>query len=209
MNNILIFGDSYSTFKDFVPSGYAIYYPREEFDVDEVFDTWWKRVIDSLDGNLLLNNSWSGSTIGYTGYGGADTSKTSSFIYRFRKLKEDGFFDKNKIDTVFVFGGTNDSWSNAPLGEKKTDNINEADLYFVIPAIYHFLKNLKETLPSSKIITVINTDIKEDIQKSLKNFSKELDISFVALSDIEKKNGHPTALGMKNIAEQIIESIKG
>ena len=116
--------------------------------------------------------------------------------------------DKNKIDTVFVFGGTNDSWSNAPLGERKTDNINEADLYFVIPAIYHFLKNLKETLPSSKIITVINTDIKEDIQKALKDFSKELDISFVSLSNIEKKNGHPTALGMKNIAEQIIESIK-
>lgn len=29
-NNVIIFGDSYSTFENFVPSGYAVYYSENE-----------------------------------------------------------------------------------------------------------------------------------------------------------------------------------
>ena len=118
-NNTIIFGDSYSTFENFVLEGYAVYYTekgRPETDVTKVFQTWWHQVVTEIDLNLNLNNSWSGSTIGYTGYNNTDCSHSSSFIYRLQKLIEQDFFDKNDIDTVFVFGGTNDSWAEAPLG---------------------------------------------------------------------------------------------
>ncbi len=93
--NILIFGDSYSTFEGYVPKGYAVYYSeneRPETDVTKVEQTWWHQVVNEGNYNLVLNNSWSGSTIGYTGYNNSDCSKSSSFIYRFKKLAAEGFF---------------------------------------------------------------------------------------------------------------------
>ena len=108
LNNVIIFGDSYSTYLGHIPQGYAVYYSgRRETppDLEDVSQTWWHQVISEADGKLVQNNSWSGSTICYTGYGCTDRSKSSSFIYRLNKLADEGFFKKNKIDTVFVFGG--------------------------------------------------------------------------------------------------------
>ena len=207
MNNVLILGDSYSTFEGYIPSGYAIYYAsgkRENMGVVDVSLTWWHKALKKAVCNLIMNNSWSGSTIGYTGYGGADCSKTSSFIYRFNKLISEGFFEKNKIDTLLIFGGTNDSWSNAPLGEAKTDHIEEEDLFSVLPAIHHLLSLAKKTLPEANIICIINTDIKKEITDALESSSAMLGIKSIRLSDIDKIDGHPTAKGMESISEQVL-----
>ena len=42
--------------------------------------------------------------------------------------------DENRIDTFFLFGGTNDSWANSPLGDRLTSDWKDADLYNVFPA---------------------------------------------------------------------------
>ena len=91
MNNILIFGDSYSTYEGYIPDGYATYYPS--LDVLTVDETWWMRYIKKINGNLIQNNSWSGSTICYTGYNG-DCSHTNSFIYRYMEGKQEGLVFK-------------------------------------------------------------------------------------------------------------------
>lgn len=210
-NNIVIFGDSYSTFKGFVPDDFAVYYSenvRDETDVTSVKDTWWYQVISEKNLKLVQNNSWSGSTIGYTGYDNVDCSTSSSFIYRLRQLISADFFHKNKIDKVFVFGGTNDSWSNAPLGEIKFDNFDERDLYFVLPAVCYFLRLLKETLPKADIYCLINTDIKPEIALCMKEACKKYGITPITFDTIDKKCGHPTILGMKNIKDRVLEVIK-
>lgn len=117
MENIVIFGDSYSALWKNIPGEYTPFYPA--FDVLNYEDMWFAKVINHLNGQLLRNDSWSGTTIGFTGYDNEDCSQTNSFIYRYRKLKEEGFFQHKEVDRIFVFGGTNDSWSNAPLGEMK------------------------------------------------------------------------------------------
>lgn len=206
-NNTLIFGDSYSTFKGYVPEGYAIYYSeneRPETDVTQVSQTWWHQVVTEADLNLVLNNSWSGSTIGYTGYNNTDCSKSSSFIYRLRQLIENDFFAKNQIDTVFVFGGTNDSWSNAPLGEIKYSDWEEKDLFSVLPAICYFLNLLKELLPQAKIYCLINTEIKPEIASCMKNACKKYGITPIAFDKIDKMCGHPTIQGMKDIKDCVL-----
>lgn len=210
-NNVLIFGDSYSTFKGFVPDGFAIYYAegqRLESGVTQVSQTWWHQVVTEADLNLVLNNSWSGSTIGYTGYNNTDCSKTSSFIYRLRQLIQNGFFAKNQIDTVFVFGGTNDSWSNAPLGEMKYSDWEEDDLFFVLPAICYFLNLIKATLPKAKIYCLINTEIKPEIDSCLKNACEKYGITPVAFHKIDKIHDHPTVQGMKDIKEQVLSVLR-
>ena len=149
LGNIMIFGDSYSTYEGYIPDGFAVYYSGHRELPPDVFDvkrTWWGRIIEQTGSTLVQNNSWSGSTLGNTGYNNSDCSTSSSFIYRFEKLWNEGFFEEHKIDTLFVFGGTNDSWSEAPLGELKFENIEKEDLFCVLPAICYFAGTLKEKL---------------------------------------------------------------
>lgn len=211
LNNTVIFGDSYSTFKGYIPEGYAVYYSedeRPETDVRKVTETWWYGVIEETKANLVLNDSWSGSTIGYTGYNSTDCSKSSSFIYRFEKLSESGFFKENKIDTVFVFGGTNDSWSGAPVGELRYSHFKKEELYFVLPAVSYFLKRLKEELPDSRIVCIINSDLKPEISHGMKTACEYYGIQSVELKNIDKNCGHPTVKGMRNIKEQVLKQLE-
>ena len=96
INRFVIFGDSYSTHKDYIPEGYPHYYCDEGRAPDQpvtkmtMEQTWWGQMIGLTKAELVLNDSWSGSTIGYTGYAG-DCSTSSSFIYRYRKLSEKNF----------------------------------------------------------------------------------------------------------------------
>ena len=202
MKNIVIFGDSYSTFEGQMPEGYAYYYPK--LDVVKKEQTWWSLFLKKTGYNLIRNDSWSGSTVGYTGYNNYDCSKTSSFICRYRKIKASGFFEKNRADTVIVLGGTNDSWADAPLGEMKFFNWTEGDLLNVLPAICYFLHSLKADLPHAEILCVINTDMKPEIQDCMEKVAERYGLKSLRLHDIDKENGHPTAKGMTEICEQII-----
>ena len=209
-NNTLIFGDSYSTFKGFVPDGYGVYYSdseHSETDVTQVSQTWWHQVINEANLNLILNNSWTGSTIGYTGYDNVDCSKSSSFIFRLKQLTSNGFFEKNQIHKVFVFGGTNDSWSNAPLGEIKYSDWADDELYSVLPAVCYFLNLLKKTLPQAQIYCLINTEIKPEIISCMKGACEQYGIIPVTFDRIDKQCGHPTIEGMKAIKDGVLNAL--
>ncbi len=210
LGNIMIFGDSYSTYEGYIPEGYAVYYSGHRVSPPDVFDmknTWWGRILETTDAVLVQNNSWSGSTIGYTGYNNSDCSHSSSFIYRFEKLLSEGFFERNKIDTLFIFGGTNDSWSNAPLGELKYDGIEDSDLFCVLPAISYFAKRLRETLHGTRVIFIGNCNIKSEITDTMKSVCEHCGFGYVTLSEIDKINGHPTELGMEQICNQVLANI--
>lgn len=210
LGNILILGDSFSTFEGFIPEGYEIYYSEnttKETDVRKVEYTWWHQLISKTNSNLILNDSWSGSTICYTGYNNYDCSKTSSFIFRLRQLIDNGFFEKNKINTVFLFGASNDSGANSPLGELKFDNFEEADLYYALPAICYIIKLLKETLPEARIYFPINDDIKSEIKEGIVSACEQLGIKAIVLNNVTKINSHPTIKGMEEITKQILEVV--
>lgn len=210
-NNTIIFGDSYSTFENYIPDGYAAYYSKNwdtGTDVTEVSQTWWYQVVKEENLNLVLNDSWSGSTIGYTGYDNVDCSHSSSFIYRLNRLVEQGFFEENVIDNVFVFGGTNDSWSNAPIGEMIYENFKEKDLYSVLPAICYFLKKVKTLLPKANIYCLINTDLKPEISGALKKACEAYGVTKVTFERIDKQCGHPSIQGMNDIKNTVLQVLK-
>ena len=209
--NAIIFGDSYSTFEGYVPDGYAIYYSEEgrpETDVTKVEQTWWYQVSAEADLNLILNNSWSGSTICYTGYDNVDCSESSSFIYRLRTLIGDGFFERNPIDTVFVFGGTNDNWADAPLGDMQYENWHHEDLYSALPAICYFFKVLRDILPEAKIYCLINTELKSEITEGMKEVCRKYGITEIAFDFIDKEYGHPTIKGMQDIKNTVLTVLR-
>ena len=197
-----------TTFKGYIPEGYAVYYSENstDFGVDRVENTWWMSLINETDSALVHNNSWSGSTIGYTGYSGDCTN--SSFITRFEQLLEQGWFEENKIDTFFVFGGTNDSWSNAPLGEMMLEGWSREDLFSVLPAIGYIAHRLKTALRDTRVIFIINTDIKPEIQEGIKKACEHFAVEYIALRDISKIEGHPTKEGMTQIKDQILSYLE-
>ena len=80
--SVSILGDSYSTFKDWVPDGAITWYgdPTRDVwevnDVHEVTNMWWHLLITSLNADLCVNNSYSGTTISDYGYDGEDVQAT-------------------------------------------------------------------------------------------------------------------------------------
>ncbi len=207
MKRAMIFGDSYSTFEGYIPDGYAIYYTKipqiEGIDVDDASQCWWHLLKEDLGFEIVKNDSWSGSTICYTGYNG-DCSATSSFITRLEKYIAEDFFKKNDIDTVFVLGGTNDSWAASPIGE--VDDSGDGALFSVRPAIRFFMRRLREAF-DGRVVVIINTELKEEITECLASEGAAIGGVVVRLSDINKISGHPDVIGMRQIYEQVKAAI--
>ena len=137
-----------------------------------------------------------------------DCSKDSSFIYRYKKLKQEGFFTQNTVDTVLVFGGTNDSWAEVQLGAIQYSDWSESDLFKVLPAICYLTCTLKTDLPNAEIVLIINTDIKKEIQDCMESAAQYYGVKSVRLKNIDKLDNHPTVAGMQAISDQVWNALK-
>ena len=208
LGNVLIIGDSYSTFKGYIPKENETYYTDDNLDIEvkKVEWTWWYPLIKETDSKLVLNDSWSGTTVCHTGYNG-DCSEICSFVFRTERLIKNGFFDENEIDTVFIFGGTNDSWANSPTGELQFDNWTKEDLFSFGPAICYLVSMLKNILPNAQIILISNCGLKEEITACIKGVAEHYGVKLVELHGIDKIYDHPTIKGMNEIKNQILESL--
>lgn len=209
LGKVLIIGDSYSTFEGFIPEGYDCCYKLNPCfaDVDCVEKTWWSQVLTALDGKLLLNDSWSGSTVCHTGYNGQDRSN-NSFVARLNNYLDQGYFNSNAPDTVFVFGGTNDNWAGVSLGNFVYSNWQKQDLYSFFPALACLIATLQKDLPNANICVIINCDLKKELVDGAKTICNNYGVKYVELSGIQKVSGHPDALGMHQLADQVVSALK-
>ena len=111
---VSILGDSYSTFENYLScDSNAVWYfngKHENTDVTTVEQTWWHQLITQKGWRLDKNNSFSGSTVCFTGYNREDYSNRS-FVNRLKYL--------GCPDIILVFGATNDCWAHSPIGEYK------------------------------------------------------------------------------------------
>ncbi len=197
---VSILGDSYSTFEGYLqPATNSIWYyatPYHETDVNSVEQTWWHKFISDNGYRLCVNNSFSGSTVCNTGYNKADYSDRS-FITRMDNL--------GCPDMIFIYGATNDSWANAPVGEYKYAGWSTADLYTFRPAMAYMLDYMVKRYINVDMYVLLNADLKDEITSSVKTICKHYGIACIELHDIDKKSGHPSILGMQQINEQIKE----
>lgn len=200
---VAVFGDSYSTFKGFNPEGYATWYDSsnrpETTDVNKVEQTWWWQVIKEGGFKMGNINSYSGSTICNSGYHDEDYSDRS-FVNRTSLL--------GNPDIILICGGTNDSWANAPIGDYKFGDWKRADLYTFRPALAKMLSDLRLRYPNVEVYFILNSELKDEINESVKKICKNYEVPVIALHDIDKKNGHPSIKGMKSFAQQVLKAIK-
>lgn len=103
-----VVGDSISTLEGCIPEGYALYYDennRRTANVHTPEDTWWGQVIGHFGGRLLVNNSWSGSTVSY--HAEFTPGSFAQLDSRMSLLGRDGITP----DVVMVYMGVND-WAS-------------------------------------------------------------------------------------------------
>ena len=206
-NTVSILGDSYSTFTGFIPQGNACWYfhtPQGENDVVRVEDTWWHRFCAASGYELKLNESWSGSTICNTGYDGVPCP-TWSFIARMKNVAG----GRKDPDLIIVFGGTNDSWADSPIGEMKYADWTDDDLKSYLPACCYMLDYLTKEAPKSTIVCVINSELKPEITQGQIDACAHYGVHSLLLHDIEKKWGHPSIAGMSAISDQLLAFLAG
>lgn|SRR5574344_513195 len=196
--SVSILGDSYSTFEGYLtPDSNAIFYSTKKMpmtDVYSVTQTWWHKFIKDNGYKFCVNNSFSGATICNTGYNKQDYSDRS-FVRRYKNL--------GHPDIIFIFGGINDAWANAPIGEFKYADWTKQDLYSYRQALAYLLCNMTEYYPNVKIYFLINDVMKSDFEESTKTICDHYGIKYIVLKDIDKKTLHPTVKGMEQIVEQM------
>lgn len=207
---VTIFGDSYSTFEGYITPDTNepwYYWPTSKGktqanDVMHPDQTWWWQVIDRMGMRLETNNSYSGSTIGYTGYiehegEGHANYKPRSFITRAPNL--------GNPDLILVCAGTNDSWDGEEIGEYKYADWTEEDLFTFRPAMAKWCDTMKQLYPTKRIIFIVNSDLKADFVESMHIILDRYGIECIDLKDIDKQWGHPSVKGMKAFADQVVD----
>ena len=203
MKSFSILGDSYSTFEGFIPAKNECYYPRPESvdDVLTVEQTWWHILMTRNHLRLLCNESYSGATV--CTQVREPQPPESSFTVRAHYLKK--YRDENGAgpDVIILFGCTNDSWLDRQIGQVKYENRTEEDLQCVLPAYCETVEILQRENPDVKVVCVINTDLKPEIAEGILAAAAHYGVAAVELTNIDKQNGHPSALGMHQIADQV------
>jgi hypothetical protein len=111
-------------------------------------------------------------------------------------------------DIIFVFGATNDSWAGAPVGEYKYEGITKADMYFFRPALAHMLKWMTDYYLNTKIYFLLNDDLRDEIDESVKTICARYGVPVIELEGIDKISGHPSVKGMRQIADQVNRFLK-
>lgn len=202
-----VLGDSYSTFEGYVtPDTNAVWYftldnirRNTANDVSHVEDTWWYRVISQMDGELEVNNSFSGSTICNTGYNKRDFTDRS-FITRSNKL--------GTPDVIMICGATNDDWAGAPLGEYVYGNWTAKELYCFRPAMAKLLHDIRANYPTARVLFILNSELRPDINDSVHTICNHYGIACLDLQDIDKQSSHPSVKGMHDIATQVTRFLR-
>lgn len=204
---VTIFGDSYSTFHGWLtPStNESWYFPADhpsrpvENDVTAVEQTWWHIVLREMGYKLEMNNSYSGSTVGYFGY------QNMNYQPRSFNTRVENLGDPDLILSCCI---TNDSWTGETLGEYKYANWTENDMWYFRPAMARLCATLRLNYPQARVVFILNTELKPEFCESMRIICRHYGFPLLELHDIDKQWGHPSVAGHRAIADQVMEYLK-
>lgn len=209
MKLVSILGDSVSTFQGTNPRGYSVFYDTSMQRVNglnSVSDTWWDRVITSMNARLCVNNSYSGSRV--TG----DCFPAAACEERLQNLGTQG----EQPDYILIYAGFNDFAGGAEL-------ISSLDTYGFEDSYDQMLRTIRQNYPSARTVcaTLMRTRVRgdhnwqfpeywagiglEDYNNVIRWTAQEnrCDLADLARSSVRYETldgAHPTAQGHREIA---------
>ena len=207
VKNFSILGDSYSSYEGYVdPETNDPWSHYADIGVMSVEQMWWHQVATQMGWTVEKNNSFSGALISnYADFEGGNYYTRHSFIRRMDNLGDP--------DVIFVLGGTNDVWQDAPFGDFVYDNWTEEQLCSFRPALAYLFDNLKRLYPNARLYFLLETSpcpggITEETRLNLVESSHRIanhyNVECIDL-DIHKDWWHPDAKGQDDIARQVLE----
>lgn len=196
---ISIIGDSISTFdqQGFIIPGYAAYYPR--YDVVNVFQTWWWKILSESGAKLEVNASYSGSYA-------SDLHPTAPSFYARTGLI-------GSPDLIFVELGTNDAANSVPLGEydytTPYEDLSESTFR---TAYIKGIEALHDNNPRALIVCLgarmRDPEYKTSIQSIVQHFkgpNYNYKIEYIDLGEYSfVDHVHPSYAGMREVASKIL-----
>ena len=202
-----ILGDSYSTFEGYVDPETNDCWPHyTDIGVTNVEQMWWHKVATEMDWVLDKNNSFSGALIcNYQDFEGGSHYEPNSFVRRVNNL--------GNPNVIFILGGTNDVWQDAPFGEYVYADWTDEQLCAFRPALANVLDNMKRLYPNAKLYFLLETDpcpggISEETRlnlvESVHRITNHYNVDCIDLT-IHKDWWHPDAQGQDDIARQVLE----
>ena len=223
-----ILGDSISTLEGYNPSGYKVFYTEEnskKSGVTHIQDTWWGKVISYFGGELLINNSWSGSRVtkfpdSEAVFPAGCSKERTSTLHR----------ENIRPDVIIVYLGFND-WANGVKTGNETRILTEEDSDLFDLAYDNMLNQIKSNYPKSEIwcctlcetyisrrpdfifphrhagihIEEYNDIIRKVVQKNGCNL---MDLYSYKTPYDSMDGSHPTSDGMDTIAKMVIRSMQ-
>ncbi|MCM1386109.1 MAG: GDSL-type esterase/lipase family protein [Bacillus sp. (in: Bacteria)] len=142
-----IMGDSISTYAEWIPEGYAVFYPMNG-EVTDVNQTWWKMVLDDMDMALCANASSSGSTCAGNSLG-MDNPQHGCSDFRIADLMGEG---GTYPDMIIVYMGTNDFLMGIPVGSNDgTQYVEEGEVDNFSDAYSLMLDKLAANYPGAEV----------------------------------------------------------
>ncbi len=222
---ISVLGDSLSTLSGYNPPEYAVFYDWENKRTAGIYspdDTWWGKVINALGGKLLVNNSYSGSTV--TKHPSCEIESYGCSDERTSRLG----FPIIAPDVILVLLGIND-WG-CGMTIYPTEKENGLNVFSV--AYTAMLEKIKGNYPDAEIccITFPRSCYKKDPEMqipfykgggsfaeysdAIKKCAKESGCRLLDIYDPENPYDtidgfHPTAEGMQTIADAVISAYNG
>ena len=141
-----IVGDSISTLADVSYPADAVYYTHQRKHDANIFtpeDTWWGQVLAAVGGKLLVNDSFSGSTV---------VKSPACFVESYTCSDErTSYLHKGDLmpDVIMIYMGTNDRGICAKPAA--TEAGEETDLSIFSTAYDRMLQKLRANYPTSQI----------------------------------------------------------
>ena len=218
-----ILGDSISTLDGYNPRGYKVFYYGDNCEkarISDFKDTWWGKVIDFFGGELLINNSWSGSRVTKLPHSeelfpsGCSNERTSLL-----------HINSVNPDVIIVYLGTND-WAFGARTGLGTRLLGDVKSELFEEAYSMMLKKIKANYPDSEVwcCTLSETFISgkpdfkfphkyagihiEDFNEIIRNIANESKCKLIDLYNQNKPydsidGSHPNRQGMQTIAELV------
>ena len=143
-----ILGDSISTLEGYSEPRNAAFYDTEKKLASGVFApsyTWWGKVIDRLGGTLLVNNSFSGSTVCWRP--AFEIASYACSDKRTSALGRDGI----SPDVIMVYMGTNDWGSGFRIAPNEHIRTTAEDRSWFLGAYKVMLEKLRRNYPHAEI----------------------------------------------------------
>lgn len=218
-----ILGDSISTLIGYNPRGYNVFFNEEnsqKANINDMNDTWWGKLIKFYGGELLVNNSWSGSRVTKL------PQSSNLFPSGCSMERTNGLhIDDVKPDVIIVYLGFND-WANGVTVQSEQGHLKPLNEYFDF-AYISMIQNLKKNYPDAEIwCCTLNTTFMsnnpsfkfpysygnthiEDYNNLIAMVAREhncklLDLYKYRLSNDTIDGSHPNEKGMSTLAALMI-----